>query len=196
MTDEMRSEVILNANQQYHRWGPRVPSVAIVRAWLQDSLGFNSASSADAKEAQRILRSEWKDRRIPHWLELANRRKSSKQNPAGLPTGKFLNITGDARVKKIRFNKSGTVDIVVLDKPAKKTKRGNPSHSRSEAQKEYREKEHERRIEARGLDTLDPYMEPKGRKKGTAIYGKRGKYRNSKKSLPAKTKKRNNKRKY
>jgi len=51
-----------------------------------------------------------------------------------------LNVTGDARVKKIRFNKSGTVDVVVLDKPANrnpkpKKKRKNAGRKKTRAAK-------------------------------------------------------------
>jgi hypothetical protein len=41
-----------------------------------------------------------------------------------------LNVTGDSRVKKIRFNKSGTVDVVVLDKPAKRNPSGQSKRER------------------------------------------------------------------
>ena len=47
-----------------------------------------------------------------------------------IPQGSLSNVTGDSRVKKIRFNKSGTVDVVVLDKPKR-----NPKPKKKRARK-------------------------------------------------------------
>lgn len=98
MTDEMRHVIIAEARQQYRRWSGKVPGARLVRQWLQDSLGFEGASASDAKSAQTVLRSEFRELR---------RSNPARRNPKHI-------VIRNAKSVTVKQNPDGTVGIKVL----------------------------------------------------------------------------------
>ncbi len=94
MTEEMRYVVQGESRAQFRRWDNDVPGVRIVRAWLRDSLGFENASNADAKQAQKILRAEFD--------EIEPRFKPPSRRPA-----RFNPPKGWQRASGVRIVKKG-----------------------------------------------------------------------------------------
>ena len=130
MTEEMRYTVDEEANQQYSRWSGKIPKLSIVRAWLRDSLGFDSATTADAKQAVKIIRRQWKSGRSGNprghmriLKSIPTKVRNKSRNPVNvtLPGGKRV------KAQSVVFSGNGA-KVVVLDehlKP-KRRKKTNP----------------------------------------------------------------------